>query len=564
MSEGFKNNYDDNPYDQAEQPLDYAEQRRMEREAEKQAREEAYKLERETKTKTERETRIAKQLARSAAKREDMSKKADTVDKKIDAVKDNVKEAEKIVKDATAEDLPKPIEIANFGENNNNNVWSDEKLESGTDVTLDLGHHIEAANAATTLAEDVAAEARQLEARNALLQITQNDIGEHAGSGEFPVYDLGGESALIRDRLREAWGLPPVNLDEGFEGIVSIGHARPGSVAKQDAEQLANTEVDIDMQSKSEQTSESTLSGNYGGSDGTSRTETSAYTQAMQTGSESNHIENRTNPGAILAGAATFAGGIFAGSAKGVKNIKNILSRSTSELKSDTSALKREIVEFKTDVNSKLGSQTKEAIAEPMQTHDTIAGINTVFELPKIDVLRPQAPIEPLQSKTPDVANIFPEIGSSNQSLIPQWVKQIDKDVKQNKIVELRKWQRDVLRAQYPDLLKKYDIIDQKAKEQIMLQTKELATQPKADTPTQVVQQYTEPGNLPSLVPAQQLPGTVPPLQSPVTTLSQNLSPYQRAMKSGRDGSFSMSDYVTRVLVGGILLGALLIVIFGF
>jgi hypothetical protein len=553
MSEGFKSNYDDNPYDQAEQPLDYATQRQTEREAQKAAREEAYKLEKEAEAKTKRQDRIAKQLARSAAKREDMAKKADTVDKKVEVVKDNVKEAEKIVESAKADDLPKPVEIANFGAES---IWSDDKLESGTDVTLDLGHHIEAANEATTLAEDVAAEARQLEARNALLQITQNDIGTHPGSGEFPVYDLGNDSGLIRDRLREAWGLPPVNLDEGFDGVVNIGHARPGSVPKPNAEIVTNTEVDVVMQP---QTTTSETGGSSSGNTGydiTPQSESRSNTNVTET----TIVENKTNPGAILAGAATFAGGFFAGSAKGVKNIKNILSRNTAELRSDTAELSREIAEFKTDVNTRLNAEP----AAPQISHDTVAGANTTFELPKIDTLRPQAPIEPLQTKTPDAKNMFPEIGSSAQSLIPEWVKQIDNAVKQGKVPELHKWQRDVLRTQYPDIIKKYDQIDQKAKEQIRLQTKEFMSQPVVDTSVPVAPQYTEPGSLPSVPTMQQSSPTTAAPQSYANPVAlQKLSPYQKAMK-GEAKAFSMPDYLTRVLVGGTLLGALLIVLFGF
>jgi hypothetical protein len=212
-------------------------------------------------------------------------------------------------------------------------------------------------------------------------------------------------------------------------------------------------------------------------------------------------------------------------------------------------------------VNTKLNAEP----AASQISHDTVAGSNTTFELPKIDTLRPQAPIEPLQTKTPDAKNMFPEIGSSAQSLIPEWVKQIDKAVKQGKVPELHKWQRDVLRTQYPDIIKKYDQIDQKAKEQIRLQTKEFMSQPVVDTSAPVAPQYTEPGSLPS-VPTMQPQTTMPVVAQPNNGYAapvQKLTPYQRAMK-GEAKAFSMPDYLTRVLVGGTLLGALLIVLFGF
>jgi hypothetical protein len=221
--------------------------------------------------------------------------------------------------------------------------------------------------------------------------------------------------------------------------------------------------------------------------------------------------------GSGVRNGAAYLGGFFAGRAI---TAKNRLENSNAVLSSETDDLRREL-------------QTLQA--RPSSTAESVASIV-------------EAPTSITQFKPV-------EVRGTNEPAIPRWISQIESDVAKGKVPELKKWQLDVLRAQHPEILKKYEKLDQRTKEQIRQQSKESirgASVVLGDpAPHQNPNELPAPAyTLPSYM-SEQSPSPAPVLEYASTSSSSN-------------GSVFSNEYLTIVVAGGLLFGAVLIAAFGF
>lgn len=227
----------------------------------------------------------------------------------------------------------------------------------------------------------------------------------------------------------------------------------------------------------------------------------------------------------ILASGAAFASGLFIGKAS---QLKDQLARSNEAIAAETATLAQEVQSIQ---------QTAEM---PQPVH---------YETPQHAETKPERP------------DISPSTPKSYESAIPSWVRQIESDVKKGKVVELKKWQRDVLKAQYPKLLASYDALDLKHTKELKTQTESagnrtifsapLAAQP-ASNDALPAPAYAMPAYM------QQAPSNAPmAAPQPVYTTPGPEYAYQAS-------STVSSAYLTIVAIGGVLFGAALIVAFGF
>jgi len=241
------------------------------------------------------------------------------------------------------------------------------------------------------------------------------------------------------------------------------------------------------------------------------------------------HVKNEPTSierfGSGVKNGAAYVGGIFTGRAV---SSKNRLEHSNAVLMSETRDLQREIQSLQ---------------LQPAATRETIVSTNST---------------EPI-SNQPSLNIDHREVRGTNEPAIPKWINQIENDVRKGKVPELKKWQIDVLRAQHPELLKKYEKLDQSTKEHIKKQSAESikGLNTMFDRPAQA----SSTDELPA--PAYALPSYM--TSQNVDTPSTTLSAYEYATApSSTNGSVFSSEYLTIVVVGGLLFGAALIAAFGF
>lgn len=163
------------------------------------------------------------------------------------------------------------------------------------------------------------------------------------------------------------------------------------------------------------------------------------------------------------------------------------------------------------------------------------------------------------QMRAENTAVSSPEVHSTDAPAIPAWIKQVESDVKKGKVIELKKWQQDVLRIQHPQLMKQYEQLDYRTKEVIKSQSKETLSAQFVQ-PSAVPQPLGMPGDLPP--PLSAMPAYMNPSQpSPVRPVFE----YANAANTGQGNTvMSANGYLTIVMIGGIAFGAALIAAFGF
>ena len=543
MSENWNPNTEQ---DNVEQPLDFWAQVREKEALEKAQKEVIKKADQEAAAKSDREKRLATQLARSATKREEIAKKAETIEEKIEASKAHVKEAEKVLKDESNKmpeaELPKPIVIENFGSQSR---WEDDLTMKNTDVTLQFTHEVESTKATILEAEATAADARAEAARDTLSHISQAEVDtQNPGRIEkfSSVNDLGVDSDILRNQVRNAWEHAPSASTVPDVEVEAIGAIR-GSAA----DRLVETSSSMAVPSTEHATA-------YAGDSAQSYT---APTMAPENATGNTFYGNdpvSSAPvvkGSLFKPVVAIADGLLASSISG---LRRAMGKSSNELKSNASALR-------TDIDAVRASKNLSQSPPQTPSYDAFVGGTHEYIVP----LAPVAPSPTRESvdgfnSMPEIKNSYPDIPNNQGSVIPGWIRQIEKDVKNGKIVELKNWQRDVLRIQHPKLLEKYEQLDKSITEKLRVASPE--SQPRVDIPDALPRTITLAGELPAPVSptAQSAPRVA--YKMPVFVPNTPMSPYQYAM-SGNTAVFSMGDYLTKVLVFGAVFGAVLIVFFG-
>ena len=514
MYEGVNNNQDSNP----EEPFDYlAEAKRMREQRE--ARDAAQKAEKDTKEKQKREERLAKQLARSVAKREEMAEKGKDLEVSSDKAKELVREVKKEVQNLneTADiDLPPPF-VATMGEGSVVEMNVGQKTgEKDDEGLLLISHDIEKTEEAISLADEVSSQAQALaRARDALLGVESKDMSTHSATDESgPVYDLGSEQQALRDRIQHTW-------DHG-DAATDKEPVNDGDTPAEEVMPIALEVPSIDMVQSLASSSEALSS------------RLSDLTETYS--AESGTIERSPDPispvtSAVKSGVA-FVGGFLGGRSRS-SALKRSLDSTTSSLRTETAAIKRDVESIQ------LQSQTNEAIA-PKQMEIP----QTTFSAPSP---RPEAAFQVAKG---------PEVHGTDAPAIPAWIKQVENDVKNGKVVELKKWQHDVLRIQHPDLLKQYEKLDGRIKEAIKHQSKEVLLNQFSvpSTPPPIPQ----PGDLPTPLPSMPAFMMDAPKRSPAPVFNYATTATSSASATTANG------YLTIVIFGGIVFGAILIATFGF
>lgn len=513
MYEGVNNNQDGNP----EEPFDYlAEAKRMREERE--VKDAMVKAEKDAKDKQKREERLAKQLARSVAKREEMAENGKSLEESSQKAKELVREVKKEVKDLQEKadiELPPPF-VATMGEGSVVEMNVGQKSgENDDEGLLIISHEIAKTEEAISLADEVSTQAQALaRARDALLGVESTDMSTHSPTDESgPVYDLGVEQNVLRDRIQHTWdhqdeamAQESAGVDNTLEGVPTFNQEAPS----------------IDMVQSLASSSES-ISNQLRG-------ETETYPADRGT------IERSPDPmspvtSAVKSGVA-FVGGFLSGRSRAT-SLKRSLDSTTSSLRAETSAIKRDI----------------ESIQQKSQTNEVMDSI--LVEAPQATTLSPlPSPEAPFQ------VSRGPEVHGTDAPAIPAWIKQVENDVKNGKVAELKKWQHDILRIQHPDLLNQYEKLDGRVKEAIKHQSKEVLLNQFStpSTPSRIPQ----PGDLPT--PVSSIPAFMmdPPRRNPAPVLNY-------ASPSTTNGAtMTANAYLTIVIFGGIAFGAALIIAFGF
>jgi len=524
--------------------LEHAKKLREEREvigATRKAEREAKELEK----KAEKAGRVAKKMADKAT--DDLEKKADKIAEKAGEAKEQIVQAydevselkEHLYNFADDAKLPTPIETVVMS--NGSEISSE--LEKGEQMIMEIQHSADKLVETVTLADEVVAQAEALARARAALDSVDAEAMGVSYSGQEDNSQVFGESGPqedIRDRLRHAWELPLVkpSTEKRLVPVEASERAAVG-VAKSSPYFISYTN------NSEHQTVYSDSSSSYGEGEAVTRPteQLAGYEQPItQPKEDATDLIAKVST-AVKTGLA-FTAGLFAGKSD---STRASLETTETALRTQTADLTREM---------------QAAAAQPA----------AVYEVSAVPSLRPNS-IDSMSrsemrlSDTKEQSTTKAEIRGTNEPAIPDWIKQVEKDVRQGRIAELKKWQIDVLRTQHPDLLKRYSKLDHIHEQQIKTQSFEtIRPEPQFDRRPFTV---SAPGELPSPVfdasmPAFMRPSTPSTQPIPMTTPTASAPAYEYAMRETSSGPIFGNSYVTNVMIGGLLLGALLIGAFGF
>lgn len=510
------------PEDQLPEPFDYlaeAENTRARREASEKARQETRKL--------EREERIAKQLARSASKREENARKLkdskEDVKGKKERVKDEIAEtkktAEEIEKTIKETSDSKPLEMS-FG---NGSEYIDSELKNGSEAVFELKESVKKAEEEVDTADEVLARAEAINrARAAIHEVETTIESEVAGivephhrPTEHTIYDLGEDQDELRNRFQESWVAPEE------ESALTSGNTGASTTQTTDYQLPAIP---------------------------------SLATEQLPPYAEPKPAETViTPPRAVnnFRNGAAFVGGIFTGRALGRREQ---LSSATESLADETQSLKQNIEQIQQAVVA-----PEQTIPFPMEQAESVSPVsgyeNPGYQNPIIEYVPPQRIERPRAENLVEQKPMQFELGNNNPA-IPQWIRLLESDLKKGKVPEIKKWQRDVLRVQHPDMLKRYEKLDKASVETIKNQSYETlqAEQPRDLRPlSDFDSEYSAPTWDTSTMPAFMRE------PSPITPVV-----YTEQSNSEQGGSVLADNFLTIVMIGGAVFGAVLIIAFGF
>jgi|GEM_PF-6114385 len=489
-----------------EEPFDYFEHAKKLRE-ERQALEAEKKAERQAKDaekKAEKEARLAKKIADKAT--EKLEEKTDKLADKSASTKEEIADAKAEVaeiadelKAVVSDELPAPVEM-NF----TNGSEYIANLEEGEEAVFELNHTIEKVEETVSLADEVKEQAEALaRARAALENVDADHVGASFEGQEENTVVFGetGPQDDVLDRLKHTWETP-------VEEVITEAPMPTAVESYDNTTSTATVESYNAPMPLAESSSDSYVA-------------PSPVKEEATTPTAQNDPTSIERFGSGMRNGASYVGGIFSARAL---STKNKLERTNAVLSSETQDLQREL-------------QTIQA--RPTATRESIVGV----------------------TQTPESLNLYEpaEVRGTNEPAIPRWISQIESDVAKGKVPELKKWQIDVLRAQHPELLKKYEKLDQNSKERIKQQSKESIRGVDTILSSPVGQQ--SPGELPA--PVYALPSYMTAQSAPPTPVFEYAST-TASLPTVSNGSVFSNEYLTIVVAGGILFGAVLIAAFGF
>jgi hypothetical protein len=502
----------------------------------------------EAEKKAEKDARIAQKMAEKATK--DLEKKAEKVADTTDEAKEKVRDAKDTIAEMSQQVRQDAIAITEATEGVPVEMAFTEgseyiaELKEGEEAIFDLSQSVEKVESVIDLADEVSEKAEALaRARAALSEVVSGDMG--VGSTllqeSVDVFGAQGPAQDIRDRLRTAWEPEQVSTEQ------------PTALPLADARELTVQELGRDDPAEQPlpsvgptYTGASAVGPSYSSYEVPGTVDNKPYTAEQPTAEP----QSRPLPfGRGLRSATTFAGGFIAGRAgatkKGLERVEQTLRSQVEELRSDTVATQ--------PVTDTVRSETSVAPAE-------YASRPLIAEAPHTPIPEKSRPTESIKP---------PEVHSQQQDAIPSWIKQVESDVKKGKVLELKKWQRDVLKAQHPELLKRYDKLDAEYRLQIKHQSIEHTKSAQPQVNTRYASQ-SQPGDLPSFSGEATMPAFMrppvpkaPPIMTPPTPVFQpQVSAYEYATQQSTEPIFS-SAYITIVTIGGLVFGAFLISVFG-
>lgn len=506
------------------EPFDYLSEVKKMRE-EREARAEQKKIEREEARRRDREERLGRQLARSASKREESFKKLQEskadVKEKTQKVKEEVADTKKELVDiekTVKEDYAKPAKTLEM-KLTNGSEYTDADLKNGNEAIFNLSESVQQAEQAVDVADAVLAQAEALtRARNAIEGQAMGDSRSTSESTihrapEKTVYDLGAEQDQLKQRIEDSW---ITEQPEQLDIVQEIEIPPPVHAVNSEYDSYAST-----------------------GQSATSSTELSQNkTFQNETHNRPQILPGVPNIGAGIRNSASFAMGLFGG--RRFSRNKS-LSKATESLQKDTSELRQDVEKIQQAAVIRIPE-----FSMPAQDIST----NNIEKTPILS---------PTFSATETTRTIRPEQSGNNAVAIPAWIRQLESEVKKGKAPEIKKWQRDILRVQHPDILKKYEKLDQLFKERIKGHSVETIHAEKSPyiKPLSVFDSSYETSrpSLPTPMPAFMQASAKPTLLSTYT---------QGDVTALRGESLFISNFATIILVGGVIFGSVLILAFGF
>lgn len=492
------------PEDQLPEPFDYFAEAQKKRES-REAKEKAEKQAAETARKLQRGERLADQLVRSTSKRQENTRKVIESKKDVkeklgiakNKVSDSKKQAAEIERATLVQPESKAVEMV-FG---NGSEYIDKELRSGSEAVFDLNESVKKAEKAVDTADEVLARAEAISrAREAIHDVETLIEDEVAGvveahhrPAEQTIYDLGEDSDELRNRFQDSWVTPEQSTN------TTLSTKESGSSSSFEYQLPHAPTLTVEQQ---------------------------AYPEPLPVDKTQ---ETPRVIGNIRNGAA-FVGGLLAGN---TFNRRPSLNASTESLSTETSDLKKNIEEIQQSANY------------PETAHQDIVPA----ELPAMRV--PEViPAHSLEVHPPQI-----ELGTN--AVIPLWIRQLEADLKLGKVPEMKKWQRDVLRVQHPEILKRYENIEKSGAETVAGQSYEAMAhdevkgiKPMSDFDSNYSGPTWESTSMPAFM---REPNAPAPVSYPYTE-----------QKNQQSSSLLDDNFLTIVMIGGAVFGAILIIAFGF
>ncbi|MCA9347246.1 hypothetical protein KC930_01535 [Candidatus Saccharibacteria bacterium] len=469
-----------------------------------------YLAEAEKRRKLREEKEIADKLAKKEAdtqKKKDkeakeLKAKQQKLEKKSDEAKDDIKDAKKDLSEIK-EAAEKSLQKPK--EDPEMTVSSGSEyvadLQEGEGATLKFIHDAEDAQKAIEATEESVVEAEEVSEQVSALESARQAL-EEIHSGDLVDLPQNDETGPIYDI-----GVAATELSDRVHDAWDDAENGVGA----EGENLPMPQVDTDS----------------GSSDYSGFSRQTRLNRPPQT--YENYGQRKNVKTEVSKRSAAFLGGLFVGRSR-LPKIKKNMERTKQILDSETKGMKQEIDSLRARL-----SQTKE--------YSNSSKSDNLVAVPQTTAVE-TASLKP-----------SPEIHDSPASVIPKWILQLEKDLKSGKIPELKKWQIDILKIQHPDLFKKYEKLDKSAREAIKHSSKESLS--KRNNPDTLPDVSIKDDKLPSIQ-------SLPPYMQPLPNLSTSVPDFNYASSSAQSTSIVANVYLMAVLVGGMLFGALLILIFGF
>jgi len=509
------------PEDQLPEPFDYLAEAEKAREV-REAKTRSEKLAAEEARKVQREERLAKQIARSAAKREEnariLNDSKKDVQEKLDTVKEGIsdskKEAAEIQGIINDQQGSKAVEMV-FG---NGSEYIDNDLRNGSEAVFDLNQSVKTAEKAVDTAAEVLARAEAISrAREAIHDVETRIEDEVAGvvevhhrPAEQTIYDLGEDSEELRNRFQESWVAPEESP------VIAAETTSTGS------DSSFEYQLPTKPSSPTEQAVQATLTHNE---------------KATDTLRAVSNIRN----------GAAFVGGLFAGKAL---SRRSALSRSTESLARETADLKKNVEQIQ---QTAIAPEAATPYVTPTSSAELLIErqpvLSSGLEQPAYHIP------ERLTAKSAEPQ--IPRFELNANAAIPLWIRQLEAELKHGKVPEIKKWQRDVLRVQHPDILRHYEKLDKSSVEAIKEHSYEAVAhdekkeiKPLSDFDTEFSGPTWKSSSMPAF------------MREPIPVAPISYSYAEPIIQE--NGSILADNFLTIIMIGGAIFGAVLIIAFGF